>query len=119
MSERKLSGAQRRKRQIVAIDNEAKKSSHIMERFIKKAKRDDEPQHYSVETVEYDDDDTQHEPKALDKCKDVLDQIQTETFEPVLQYEDHKLQRQDDNAERNQGIDGAVGSNARQNKKRW
>ncbi len=115
MSGRKLSGAQRRKRKA-AIYNEAKKSSHLMERFFKKAKTDDESSeshNYSDESSE--DDANQHDMKVLDQRKDVLDQIQNETVEPILQYEEQELP-EDDNAENNRSIDNADEPNSRGDK---
>ena len=66
MSGRKLSGSQRRKRKV-AIDNEAKKSSHLMERIFKKAKTDDESSElHNFSDGSSEDDANQHEPKVLD-----------------------------------------------------
>ena len=67
-----------------------------MERFIKKDKTDD---------------DTQHELKVLDRCKDDMDvldridQIQNETVEPIVQHEEELPE--DENAENNRRIDNA------------
>lgn len=94
---RKLSGAQRRKRKIV-MDNEAKGSSHLMEKFLKKDKTDKLDN--CLDESENDSDQNENFP----------DQTETETAEPVLQYEEQELQ-QDDNEATNINIDDPQVSN--------